>query len=288
MDVRHFLIFVFLGLAGCGGGGGSSATPAPVDSGTSTPAAPTVQSTTPASGDSGVGRQPLQVDVTFSKAMEESTFASAFTLTDGVTDFLPASTSLSADGLTASFVFEDVMPRDTVLTANLSGTVAATDGAELGSAESWDFTTAPNYLVRDAESQVHLAPDFLAYHALSGDRVLVVEQVINDPTVLSATIVDRAAGTATEYELKSISAGATPYWQFTDAAEASNGDIAITVLLTNTSGAYTSVLGAGERNRDAYAFYYDADADAWTEKVLLESSAQHVSNQELYFNNQDR
>ncbi|MDX1455719.1 MAG: Ig-like domain-containing protein [Gammaproteobacteria bacterium] len=288
MDVRYFLFVSFLGLAACGGGGGSSSTPVPVDSGTTTPAAPTVQSTTPAAGDSDVIRQPLQVDITFSKAMDEATFDGAFTLTDGVTDFLPTSYSLSADDLTASFVFEGVMPRDTVLTANLLATVAAADGAELGAAESWDFTTAPEFLVRDAESQVHLAPDLLAYHALSDDRVLVVEQVINDPTVLSATIVDRAAGTATEYELKSISAGATPYWQFTDAAEASNGDIAIAVLLTNTSGAYTSVLGPGERNRDAYAFYYDADADAWSEKVLLESSALHASIQEVYFNNQDR
>jgi hypothetical protein len=81
------------------------------------------------------------LSATFDRAIDAATLAGAFTLAaDGGADVAGVA-ALSPDGLTATFTPAADLAYATTYTATVAGTVATTDGVELGGEASWSFTT---------------------------------------------------------------------------------------------------------------------------------------------------
>lgn len=98
---------------------------------------PTVVSTVPSSGATGVGNAPIKL--TFNKAVDPSTITnSTFTLFAGS---LPVTGTVSASGATATFTPAIPLDSNTWYTATISGSVKDVSGNFLGSAYSWNFQT---------------------------------------------------------------------------------------------------------------------------------------------------
>jgi hypothetical protein len=104
---------------------------------------PTVSSTTPANGATGVGTS-AAITATFSRAMDATTITgTSFTLSAGGSS-VPASVSYNSSTLTATLTPSAALSWSTTYTAQLSTAVKAADGAALAAAVSWSFTTAAN------------------------------------------------------------------------------------------------------------------------------------------------
>jgi hypothetical protein len=103
--------------------------------------APTVESTNPDNGATGV-EIGSDVSATFSEKMKASTFStSTFTVEDGA-DNIGGSVSLSSDGLTATFAPDSDLAYSTEYTATIAGSVTDEAGNQLqGGDYSWTFTT---------------------------------------------------------------------------------------------------------------------------------------------------
>jgi hypothetical protein len=100
--------------------------------------APTVTSTVPGAGSSGVSGS-VVVKATFSKAMDASTItSSSYTLT-GPSGAVAATVSYDSGTNTASLTPSAALGPGSY-TARLAGTVAATDASTLGSAFTWSFS----------------------------------------------------------------------------------------------------------------------------------------------------
>lgn len=125
------LLVVFL--TGCngnneslGGGGGTTA--------------PTVSSTVPADGATGVAID-ANITATFSTAMDPLTITTTtFTVTDGTTD-IAGTVALSADGLTATFTPTSDFAADTTFTATITTGAKDLNGKALAVDKVWSFTT---------------------------------------------------------------------------------------------------------------------------------------------------
>jgi hypothetical protein len=104
------------------------------------PAPPTVASTSPAAGATGVARS-TSVTATFSRSMDPATIsASTFTLT-GPSGPVPASVAYDDTTHTATLAPAAALASGTSYTARLAATVASRDGKQLGTAVSWSFQT---------------------------------------------------------------------------------------------------------------------------------------------------
>ena len=107
---------------------------------TAPPPAPTVTARTPAVGATGVLRS-SDVTATFSRDMDASTInASSFNLAASGTQ-VPATVTYDAPSRTARLVPDASLAFATVYTVTLSTSVHASDGAELVSPVTWQFTT---------------------------------------------------------------------------------------------------------------------------------------------------
>jgi fibronectin type 3 domain-containing protein len=106
------------------------------------PAPPSVISTAPASGATGVDRDAI-VTATFSRPMAPATVtASSFTLRDGSGNAVPAGVSYDDATNRATLTPSAPLAYSTSYTARLSTGVRAQDGMALASSVSWSFTTA--------------------------------------------------------------------------------------------------------------------------------------------------
>jgi len=110
------------------------------DSFTIDTAAPTVSSTSPTSGATGVALTEV-VTATFSEAMDASTITTgSFTLKIGSTP-VSGSVSYNSGTNTATFAPAANLAEDTTYTASLTTAVADVAGNALGAEYSWSFTT---------------------------------------------------------------------------------------------------------------------------------------------------
>jgi len=103
-----------------------------------TPIAPTVSSTDPANGDTGVALN-KRVSATFSESMDPLTITNVnFTLTDGVT---PATGTVAYVGLSATFTPDRYLALNTTYTATITTVAKDLAGNALASDKVWSFTT---------------------------------------------------------------------------------------------------------------------------------------------------
>jgi hypothetical protein len=106
------------------------------------PTAPTVTSTSPASGATGAGVS-APITATFSTAMDGTTITTtSFTLKkpDGTT--VPATVSYDASSLTATLTPSAALASSTTYTATLTTAVKSSSGTALANPYTWSFTTA--------------------------------------------------------------------------------------------------------------------------------------------------
>lgn len=131
--------FAVLVLAGCGsgssssGGGGGTTTPPP-------PTAPTVTSTTPASGATSVAVN-TTISATFSEAMTASTItASNFTVTPAGGSAVTGTVAYNSSTNVATFTPAANLANGTTYTVSLTSAMTSSAGAAL-STYTWSFTT---------------------------------------------------------------------------------------------------------------------------------------------------
>jgi len=111
--------------------------------------APTVVSTSPANGATGVAVN-TTVSVTFSEAMKASTITTgSFTLVADSTS-VSGSVSYSSGTYTATFTPSANLPNNKTCTATLSTAITDAAGNPLATAYSWSFTTVQTVLPGDA------------------------------------------------------------------------------------------------------------------------------------------
>jgi hypothetical protein len=111
--------------------------------------APTVSSTSPASGATGIAVNTV-VTATFSEAMAASTITTtSFTLKAGTTP-VSGSVSYNSSTHTATFTPSANLAGSTTYTATLSTSITDATGNPLASAYSWSFTTVPTVIPGDA------------------------------------------------------------------------------------------------------------------------------------------
>jgi hypothetical protein len=107
------------------------------------PVSPTVTSSTPASGATGVARS-TTVTGTFSRAMDASSLTTgSFTLKSPAGVAVPATVSYNATTKVATLTPGSALAANTVYTARFEATVRGADGMTLASPVSWNFTTGP-------------------------------------------------------------------------------------------------------------------------------------------------
>jgi hypothetical protein len=104
-------------------------------------AAPTVTSTVPAGGQTGVARL-VQPSATFSRSMDPATITSAsFTLSKPDSTVVPATVAYDGATRTATLTSSAALDYSTTYTARLDTTVKAADGVALANPVTWTFTT---------------------------------------------------------------------------------------------------------------------------------------------------
>jgi glucuronoarabinoxylan endo-1,4-beta-xylanase len=133
-----FLALLTISVAGCGGGGGSVANPIPIP----TPQAPTVSSTTPSSGATGVDVS-TAVTATFSAAMSASTIStSTFALSAAGGGAVVGTVAYDSATNKATLTPSAKLANGTQYTATISTGVTNSGGTALAGTYNWSFTTA--------------------------------------------------------------------------------------------------------------------------------------------------
>jgi methionine-rich copper-binding protein CopC len=102
-----------------------------------------VTASTPGTGATGVARS-TTVTATFSKAVDPTTLTTGtFRLVDGGGTAVPATVTYDGTSRTATLTPNANLAASAGYTAQLTTAITATDGAPLGQATSWSFTTGP-------------------------------------------------------------------------------------------------------------------------------------------------
>src|SRR5580698_5573335 len=214
-------------------GGGSSAT-SPV-----APTAPTVTSTVPVNGATGV---PIgnKLSATFSTAMNASTItASTFTLTQGSA---PVSGVVTYLGTTATFAPAASLAPQKLFTATITTAAQDTSGNALASNYVWTFTTGAAASVT-VPTVISTAPANGGTGVAIGNQLAATfSEAMNPATISASTFTLKQAGAPV--------AGAVTYTGTTATfAPASN-------LLTSTGYTATITTGAQDLAGDALAANY--------------------------------
>ncbi|WP_347331622.1 Ig-like domain-containing protein [Marinimicrobium locisalis] len=132
-------------LAGCGGGEWDT----DANTGTDTPDAPTVTSTTPVNEAVGVTTS-TAVNVTFNGAMDEASITgSSFTLTGPDSASVAGEVTYSVANMTATFVPANELEFDTTYSAAVTTSAQSETGQGLASDHQWSFTTVTDDTVSE-------------------------------------------------------------------------------------------------------------------------------------------
>jgi hypothetical protein len=180
------------------------------------PVPPSVTSTSPVSGATGVART-TAVKATFSRSLDPSTVGSSTFTLSGPSGAVPATVTYDDTTKTATLVPSASLASGTVYAAHLSTGIRSLDGKQLASAVDWSFTTAvavPPQVVatvpaagatdfgtgvkpratfsRDMDPATITASSF----TLTGPSGAVAATVAYDSSTLSATLTPSAPLTA--------------------------------------------------------------------------------------------
>jgi hypothetical protein len=149
---------------------------------------PTVVSTTPPTGATGVLRNST-VSAVFDRALDPTTVtASTFTLRQPDGTLVPAAVAYDATSKTATLTPSAQLSGSTTYTARLDGSISGTDGTPLGSAVSWTYTTAacPCQLFSDQAQPANTSA--------AGTYELGVKVQVDEPLVVTTLRFYKAAG----------------------------------------------------------------------------------------------
>ena len=146
--------------------------------------APTVVSTTPASGATGVPTAST-VAVTFNRDMKASTLTTSTITLTGPSGSVAATVAYDSPSKTATLTPTSPLAGSTAYTATVSGTVQAIDGTPMGSASTWTFTTTS-------------APEVRSTSPAAGTTGVSMSVV---PTVVMSKALDSATVTTTNVKL---------------------------------------------------------------------------------------
>jgi hypothetical protein len=176
--------FLLLSLAACGSDG----------TGSVMPGAPTVSSTTPASGATNVLAAAV-VSVSFSEAMDAATLnATTFKLTSGATA-TPVAGTVAGSGSTAVFTHTAPLASNTTYTATISTGARSMGGTAMAARHTWSFSTGSAVVPPVAPTVLSSTPlDGATGVALNGSVSATFSQAM-DPTTLTSTTFKVTYGT---------------------------------------------------------------------------------------------
>jgi len=190
--------------------------------------APTVDSTSPASGETGVLVDTV-VTATFSERMDESTITTGSFTLDGVA----GSISYDFGTYTATFTPDADLTDDTIYTATLSTAVTDTAGNAIAAEYSWNFTTGvvpditpPSVTVSDIVTTTDTTPTFTGTATDTQSNIASVEYRVDSGSWVAATASDGTFDSLSEgytFTTSALSIGEhTVYVRATDAASPPN------------------------------------------------------------------
>jgi len=190
--------------------------------------APTVDSTSPASGETGVLVDTV-VTATFSERMDESTITTGSFTLDGVA----GSVSYDFGTYTATFTPDADLTDDTIYTATLSTAVTDAAGNAIAAEYSWNFTTGvvpdtipPSVTVSDIVTTTDTTPTFTGTATDTQSNIASVEYRVDSGSWVAATASDGTFDSLSEgytFTTSVLSIGEhTVYVRATDAASPPN------------------------------------------------------------------
>jgi len=190
--------------------------------------APTVDSTSPASGETGVLVDTV-VTATFSERMDESTITTGSFTLDGVA----GSISYDFGTYTATFTPDADLTDDTIYTATLSTAVTDAAGNAIAAEYSWNFTTGvvpdttpPSVTVSDIVTTTDTTPTFTGTATDTQSNIASVEYRVDSGSWVAATASDGTFDSLSEgytFTTSVLSIGEhTVYVRATDAASPPN------------------------------------------------------------------
>jgi len=214
--------------------------------------APTVDSTSPASGETSVALDTV-VTATFSERMDETTITTgSFTLKIGATP-VSGSVSYNAGTYTATFTPSANLTDDTIYTASLSTAVTDAAGNALAAASTWNFTTGvvpdttpPSVTITplSPDPTTDTTPTLTGTATDTQSNIAGVEYRVDSGSWVAATASDGAFNSLSEgytFTTSALSIGEhTVYVRATDAASPANttleADYATDTFTVETSG----------------------------------------------------
>jgi len=190
--------------------------------------APTVDSTSPASGETGVLVDTV-VTATFSERMDESTITTGSFTLEGVA----GSVSYDFGTYTATFTPDADLTDDTIYTATLSTAVTDVAGNAIAAEYYWNFTTGvvpdtipPSVTVSDIVTTTDTTPTFTGTATDTQSNIASVEYRVDSGSWVAATASDGTFDSLSEgytFTTSALSIGEhTVYVRATDAASPPN------------------------------------------------------------------
>ncbi len=144
-------------------------------------AAPTIVSTTPVDGATGIARSPT-ISITFSEPMAPASLAGTFTVASASG---PVAGTISTDGSTAVFTPAAPLTLSTQYTASITTAATSVKGVALGTARSWRFTTTDQAVT--VPTVVSNSPLALATDVPLNAPIRVTFSEAMDPATLNET-----------------------------------------------------------------------------------------------------
>jgi len=190
--------------------------------------APTVDSTSPASGETGVLVDTV-VTATFSERMDASTITTGSFTLEGVA----GSVSYDFGTYTATFTPDADLTDDTIYTATLSTAVTDAAGNAIAAEYYWNFTTGvvpdtipPSVTVSDIVTTTDITPTFTGTATDTQSNIAGVEYRVDSGSWVAATASDGTFDSLSEgytFTTSALSIGEhTVYVRATDAASPPN------------------------------------------------------------------
>ena len=213
---------------------------------------PTIQGRTPAPGATNVAAN-SPVVVQFSETMNPATLSTAtfgLRVTGAPADLAATVTPV---GATATLTPSSALTLGTEYTVTVLGTVADLAGNELGSPDSWTFTTVAPDVTPPVLSNVTALPD-------PGGTTATVQWLTNEP-----------ATSVVQYGTDPLLAGATT---LSDSTLLTSHSMALTGLLANTTYHYqvTSVDGSANSN-SSLILSFDTPSASYTDTTVTDFTA---------------
>lgn len=262
-----------LSLVACGGGGGSTSTPGTTTTG------PTVSSTTPDNGSTGVLTN-TTLSATFNVDMDAATISnSSFTLAGANT--VSGSISYNAATRTATFTPDAPLKPGSAFTVSLTTSITDSAGNALASAFRWRFSSETFIRRVSVDSSETEATNSSVTPGVSSDgRYVVFASFANN-------LVSVDTNSSSDIFIRDTQTGTTTRVSVSTAGVQANGNSSEPVI--SADGRYvvfqsvaTSLIGAGnDTNNRSDVFVHDTQTNTTTRVSVSDSEAQANSSSTL-------